>query len=354
MKSRLLVIGDLSSIHLKMWTDSLFGEYEVYAITMASENLTKIPNENVYFCKSLPISKLTSIFSYFFVNKVVNEVTPDLIHAHYASSYGLMGAYAKAKHKVLSAWGSDVNDIDDSWYRKFIMSYVVKRYDVINCASKDIENKLNLLDASLVLDTFQYGVDIDVIPVKLKSEFNDPPVFISNRGFDPLYRIDDIVMGFDLYCQKGGTGKLQVFGFGCERDVERVKILITKLDNKNIVFYGKVDKATLMDYLSLADVYISIPNKDGAPLSLYEAMHVGLYPVVSSINSNIETFSSGHASFVDTCSPEEISETLLHIPTLITECNYQEVNRELVATKYSYKNNIDKIKGIYRSLITQG
>ena len=44
------------------------------------------------------------------VKELINEIKPDILHAHYASSYGLLGALANYHPYIISVWGSDVYD----------------------------------------------------------------------------------------------------------------------------------------------------------------------------------------------------------------------------------------------------
>ena len=40
--------------------------------------------------------------------KTIKDFKPNILHAHYASSYGILGYLIKFKPFILSVWGSDI------------------------------------------------------------------------------------------------------------------------------------------------------------------------------------------------------------------------------------------------------
>ena len=64
------------------------------------------------------------------VKELINEIKPDILHAHYASSYGLLGALANYHPYIISVWGSDVYDFPiKSPIHKMIIKYNLKKAD---------------------------------------------------------------------------------------------------------------------------------------------------------------------------------------------------------------------------------
>jgi len=42
------------------------------------------------------------------VRRLLGRIKPDIVHAHYATGYGLLGSLAASSPYVLSVWGSDI------------------------------------------------------------------------------------------------------------------------------------------------------------------------------------------------------------------------------------------------------
>ena len=82
------------------------------------------------------------------------KFNPDLIHAHYASSYGFIAFLTRFKPFILSAWGSDIYDFPN---RNFINHSLTKKvlgsativcstsYAMKNIIEKDFKLKMLLL-----------------------------------------------------------------------------------------------------------------------------------------------------------------------------------------------------------------
>ncbi|MUK39974.1 glycosyltransferase [Aliivibrio fischeri] len=347
---KLLVLGDLASVHMKRWTDYLGCDYEIYGFTFAETNVTSIPKSNVLFYSSNFHKKTWCITAVRQLLKFFRDVKPDVVHVHYASSYGLLASFLKTNKKVLSAWGSDVNYCQNSFLRRILMRYTLASYPVVNCASKALAARAVAISSHPRYEVFQYGIDIN-ISVKRGQEKVSNPTFIINRGFLDIYRVDYVVREFDQYLSNGGKGTLLVYGYGSQKDESRVCGTINECKNKHSIFFkGKVKHSVLFDSMSNAQYYISIPTTDGAPLALYEAMHIGLYPIVSNIESNRETFSMGYAEFLHDDSVGSLTTIFSNLTRKDIDTKEVEINRRIVKESYNYQKNTSRMKDIYSDL----
>src|SRR5690606_14690363 len=85
-----------------------------------------------------------------------------ILHAHYATSYGLIGALSGFKPFVLSVWGADVYDFPRrSKLHKKLFQYNLKKADLILSTSEIMRNELKKYTAKEVLVT-PFGVDTSV------------------------------------------------------------------------------------------------------------------------------------------------------------------------------------------------
>ena len=350
---KLLVLGDLSSIHLKKWTETLHDDYEIFGFTFSDRNITTIKNDNIIFYKGWGHKKTWCISAVFSLQRFFRDVLPDVVHVHYASSYGLLGAFLRTHGKVLSVWGSDVNYCQHSWLRRVLMSWTLKSYPVVNCASNALKVRAEQLCNSPEYAVFQYGIDVNIPSRDLLSltEKVDSPTFLINRGFLDIYRVDFVITEFDRYLSEGGSGTLKIFGYGSPSDTQRVQSTVANVEHpRAIAFHGTVSPSDLFKHMLEANYYISIPTVDGAPLALYEALHIGLYPIVSDIESNRETFKEGHAAFVSEYQEGSLSKVFHSVAKIGQNSNFLLANRNLVAKKYNFQTNIQRIKQIYTRL----
>ncbi|WP_159656083.1 glycosyltransferase [Vibrio atypicus] len=350
---KLLVLGDLASVHMKRWTDCLDSSYETFAFTFAESNVTSILDSNVYFYSSIFHKKSWCVTAIRQLITFFDRVKPDVVHVHYASSYGLLASFLKTNRKVLSAWGSDINYCERSVLRRLLMRYTLSSYPIVNCASKALAARAEAISTHPSYEVFQYGIDTSISVKPIQHDVASP-IFIINRGFLDIYRVDYVVREFDQYLTNGGKGTLLVYGYGKQTDEERVREAIKSCDNRHsILFKGKVEHSVLFEFMRNAQYYISIPTTDGAPLALYEAMHIGLYPVVSDIESNRETFSEGYAEFLSDDRKASLAVILERLVKYGVETKAIEANRTIVQQKYNYQKNTSRMKRIYEGLLQQ-
>ncbi|WP_159739444.1 glycosyltransferase [Vibrio atypicus] len=347
---KILILGDLASIHTRRWTDCLGDGYEVFGFTFAETNCTTIPDSNVFFYQSSFHKKTWCVTAVRQLLTFFRDVKPDIVHVHYASSYGLLASFLNTEKKVLSVWGSDVNYCQRSLLRRTLMRYTLSSYPVVNCASKALATRAEAISTHPYYEVFQYGIDT-AIPVKSSEYEVLNPIFIINRGFLNIYRVDYVVREFDQYLTDGGKGTLLVYGYGSKADETRVREVIESCHNKHsILFKGKVEHSALLDAMRKAQYYISIPTTDGAPLALYEAMHIGLYPIVSDIESNRETFSTGYSKFLSDDNNGSLAKVLSSLVRRGIDDKAIVYNRMIVNKTYNYQKNTARIKEIYDKL----
>ena len=186
----------------------------------------------------------------------------------------------------------------------------------INVPTNDLRDKLRFFSVDeSKLNIFQYGICFNEIPVK--HVFNDPIIrFVSNRNWQTLYNIDIIVKAFGqlFEVQQLEGVELHIYGGGSVKDNNRIESLIRQLSpfvQSKIIVHGKTSHPKLLSELHHYDFFISIPNMDGLPLSLLEAMYAGLIPVVNFLPTYSECLDSKSAIFINNNSVKELSDKLL-------------------------------------------
>ncbi|MDQ9894055.1 glycosyltransferase, partial [Acinetobacter baumannii] len=66
------------------------------------------------------------------IKKIIYDIKPDILHAHYASSYGLIGSLVNYKPYIISAWGTDTYEFPNNGFiQKYIIKYNLKKADYI-------------------------------------------------------------------------------------------------------------------------------------------------------------------------------------------------------------------------------
>ena len=223
------------------------------------------------------------------LRRVLDEIKPDVFHAHYAVEHGFYGALAGYHPYVISAWGSDLLVESHKTLGHRIAKWALSKADLVTGN-----------DASLVRRAVELGVPsekaavvhLGIEPVFLAagahsvnlSEDTKGLVVISDRAHEPLYNIDTILRAF-AGLRSDFRVRLVVAGEGSQQPMLWSVADEIGLDDTAVQFAGHRDRGWLANALSTADVYVSVPSSDSLALSNLEAMAAGAFPIVSDLPS---------------------------------------------------------------------
>ncbi len=150
-ENRILFLADINSIHTERWVKGLIdkGYYVgLFSLTKRtsdwSVNLKNFTFHSFGATKnSFSLTKKFSKISYFFAkNEMITffkSFQPNIVHAHYASSYGMLARKLNFDKIVLSVWGSDVYEFPKrSVIHRILFNKILKTATVICSTSVDM------------------------------------------------------------------------------------------------------------------------------------------------------------------------------------------------------------------------
>ena len=222
---------------------------------------------------------------------VLDEIRPDVFHAHYAVEHGFYGATAGFHPYVVSAWGSDLLVESHKTVGWRIASWALSKADLVTGN-----------DASLVKRAVELGVlperatvvhlgieriflDTGAQSVNLRDDESAPPILISDRALERLYNVGLVLEAFAEARRSHPEARLIIAGTGSQRELLVAQSLAKLNLSKSVEFAGYLDAATLAPRLAQANVYVSVPSSDSLALSNLEAMAAGAFPIVSDLPS---------------------------------------------------------------------
>jgi glycosyltransferase involved in cell wall biosynthesis len=302
------IVGPLTSQHIQQWYKKFNDQVlnmpvHVFTVHPGGESL---PDNFIIHSAKITGSRLDFLFLMpvllcFFLLK-----RPKIVNFHFVSSYGLL-ALLLPKHNsafFLHTWGSDVNMTYDAMpgLKCRLASKALKKMDWINAPANHIKRKLVAIGAAEEkIDVYQYGVDVDFIRRLVREKQALPLVFVSNRNWQAIYRIPALVEAFlEWQTRTPKHAELWLFGSGSDADRAAVTDVIKRYDpevQSKIKIMGYTPKHEMLEKIAAAHFFVSIPTRDGSPVSLLEAMLLRLYPIVSDIDANKEILSDKTALF---------------------------------------------------------
>lgn len=360
---RVLLLSDTFSEHTEKWALGLASKgvmvglfsfnkatYPWYAnnprITLLHEPLEKLDTEHkLAYLKFLKPLK-----------KAIQSFQPDVLHAHYATSYGLIGALSKFKPFVISAWGTDVMKFPQkNAINRFILKYNLKSANVICATSNTIKDYLTPITSKPV-KVIPFGVNFSEFYKKEVNRQYAKPTFVFGciKSLESIYNIDITIKAFAnlklKYPEK--PMKLMVVGQGSE--CENLKKLVSELNIQNeVLFTGRIPFHEVPNYFNQIDVLINISNYESFGVSVIEAMACEKPVIATNTGGLKEIIENNHyGSLVEVGNVEQTvtaMELYLLNPSLTEQVG--KAAYEKVKQKYNWEDNLTEMIEIYKQLM---
>src|ERR1019366_9013991 len=141
------MLSDINSAHIQKWAIALSQkgiEIGIYSISKPTANWYS--KYNIQLLNSSNISASTLNSNLFLklnylkllpaLKKAINDFKPDIVHAHYATSYGLLAAFSGFHPMIITGWGADIFDSPKNYFIKKLLLVSLKRADAITVLSE--------------------------------------------------------------------------------------------------------------------------------------------------------------------------------------------------------------------------
>lgn len=349
---KILYLSDAQSIHTIRWAE--WARESGNEVHIASFRENSIKGVTVHKLSTFGLGKLGYIMAIPRLRKLFRGIKPDIVHAQYVTSYGLLASVTNMHPLVVTAWGSDVlTSPKESILSKYLVKYALSRADKITTVAehmnKAIEEYSSFKKKPIAIPM---GVDLEEFPFPVSQRTSVPPLkIISTRGFKPVYDVRTILDAVRLVKDAGLQVHLDLVGEGPLK--KQLESHVNYLGIQDIVtFHGKVKFSQLKELLSDAHVFISSSHSDGNNVSLNEAMALGCFPIATNIPANQQWIThEDNGLLYDSGNALMLSGMLKRFYCSGTEFDkVAKKNRELIAEFANWKSNTEKMWAIYSEL----
>src|SRR3989440_6761122 len=302
---RVSLCGDGHSPHTYRWANAVADRGHEVAVVWENQDLTgadfnryrdsiahhrhvrATPQRQPWM---LPLAPVTA-------RRLARTLKPDLVHGLYLSGYGWTAHALRMRPFVLSALGSDVLDLDrrtalsfpagaGTAYGAWRTRRAVAGADVVFADSAAIADAVVRQVPSAHTRIVRFGVEIRPLMPAARSEWRrrlrvDENAFValSSRVIQANYNIDTIIRAFAEIHDRIAGSILVLKEYPPSSDVDyrrRCFELIDELDiGDSVRTVGELEPEELLELHAAADVYISVPSRDGTAVSVLEAMVAG-------------------------------------------------------------------------------
>lgn len=368
-KIKILFLADANSPHTLRWAKSLDGvgicisifclhkiDLSLYSsnpeINLFSLNITREiqskPEDN--FSKIIYLKAIRE------VKKIIKKFNPDIVHSHYASSYGLIGALSGFHPYIISMWGSDVFRFPNySFLHKSVLKFNLSRADKLLSTSCSMSSEAKkYTDKDIVVTPF--GIDVNRFkPQKVETIFAEKDIVIGTiKTLEKIYGIDYLIKAFKIVKMKLPDEhiKLLIAGEGTLRN--KLERLVYEIELKDdTVFTGYIKHDEIQNYHNMLDIYVAVSLQESFGVAILEASACGKPVIVSNVGGLPEVVDNGKTGIiVEKENSEQIADALI---TLITNPDLRikmgNYGRMKVLDEYNWDSSVKKMLLIYNDLL---
>lgn len=364
---KILLISDPSNPHTIKWANSLSkAGIEIFLFGL-SKYVENDYNENIQI-ESLKTPSgikarlsgnilkgvyLTSIPK---LKKICKMFRPDLIHAHYAGSYGLIASLINYHPFILSVWGIDISIYPKtSILHKKIIQYVLGKADYILATSNALrEETLNYTDKKITVTPF--GIDVEKFKPAEKGKKNDEIVIGTVKRLEKKYGIEKLLKVFAVLKEKHVKPKLKLVLVGEGTLRSTLEKLAEKLGiSDETSFVGSVSSNKVNEYHNRMDIEVYLSKTESFGVSVLEAQACAKPVVVNNVGGLPEVIVNGKTGF--TVSPGDTNETVEALERLIFDKKLRTKmgtnGRENVINNFNWENSVGGMIDIYKSVVAE-
>lgn len=364
------MLADPDSVHTEKWAKSLAnkgieififgltdyqeGKYEGYKnISVYSIGYDK-QKYNTY---SKDVSKaLNYIKTISTLKRIIKEFSPTIMHAHFASSYGLIGALSGFKPFIISCWGYDIVSFPKkSFIHRCIMKYNFSKANKILTTSYYMKDEVALYSDKNV-EVTPFGIDIEKFkPCKVEGAlFNPNDIVIGTvKALEEVYGIEYLIKAFKSVRDENEELSLKLLLVGGGPQENELKKLVKTLDIEDeVIFAGRVKHEEVINFHNMIDISVYLSNNESFGVAVIEASACGKPVVVSNVGGLPEVVRDGLTGYV--VPKGDIASAVKAIQLLVKDANLRKIigenGRKYVMQNYNWDGNVQAMINIYEAL----
>ena len=358
---KVLLLSDPGSIHTIRWGNALsqrgievgiFG-YSPYD-PRDYDTQTKIFSENFQSRSILDKAKYLTLMGK--LKRVIAGFSPDLVHAHYGSSYALLGNLSGFQPFIISVWGTDVYEFPK---KNMLFKYILKRNlaaakRILSTSSAMAEETRKYMKANRKIDVTPFGIDVEVFRKKATARPTGIVTVGTIKTLSRNYGIDLLIMAFNEVRKKCPALGLKLVIGGDGEDRDYLMSLTRQLNIQNTVeFLGKIEHAKVPDILNSLDIFVALSFSESFGVAVIEASACELPTVVSDAGGLPEVVDDNRTGFVVPIGDYKMAAAAIERLALDEglRAKMGKAGNEKVRKFYDWNKNVSRVIEIYHEVL---
>lgn len=364
---RVLLLSDPSNPHTIKWVNSLKNKgIEVYLFGLSKYDPSQYHSDVSIYSFNTPefietkfngsLLKIYYLMSIPILLNLIRKIKPDIVHAHYASSYGLLGAFGRIHPFIISVWGTDVYIFPKlSSLHKNILKYSLSRADLITSTSfKMAEETKKYTDK--FIKVIPFGIVTDRMKKSTsRSIFQGKNIVIGTiKNLEHKYGHKYLFQAFAILLKKYPDVNLKLLIIGSGSMKNELDHYSKELSiNDNIVFTGAIPHSLISEYHNMMDIEVYLSDYESFGVSVVEASACEKPVVVSDVGGLPEVVISGQTGFVVPAGDIYSAVEALEILILDEELRVQfgKAGRKKIMELYNWNDNLNEMIKLYENTV---
>lgn len=287
------------------------------------------------------------------VKNIISRFSPDIVHAHYATGYGLWGYKQKTAPLILTVWGTD---IADALAGKMIIAPIVRRAlkkaRFITSASIFMMEQTAGFEPSVKdrLVHIPFGIPLES-DVPLPDNDSDTVKLIFAKLFYPFYAPEMVLRAFAKALGRVPNIRLTMIGGGPLHD--RLLKLTDELNLTHAVnICGLVEMSESSRLIRNSDIMLMPSEKESFGVAALEAAAAGV-PVIATKVGGIPEIVEDKYNGILIAPGDEKALTAAIIQLAedpIMRSRMGEAGRKIARERYDFEKCLDQMEGLYREV----
>jgi glycosyltransferase involved in cell wall biosynthesis len=365
---KILLLTDINSPHSRKWATGLAERgirIGIFSISSPVEDWYTASAIEVFVpVKFNPGAFSSGIFRKIkylklvpYLGKVIREFKPDVLHAHYASSYGLLGALSGFHPYVLSVWGSDIYFFPRiPVLGPMILKFNFRKADKILSTSQAMAGVIHRYTGKGICIT-PFGIDLTAFRVLPAGQVFGPGDLVIGtvKALEQVYGVEILIRAFQLLKKKlpGLPVKLLIVGGGSLEKNLKSMVMQSGLE-KEVIFTGKVSHTEVPRYYNSMEIFAALSLSESFGVSVLEASACEKPVVVSDAGGLPEVVVDGQTGFIVPAGNAEKAmeaiEKLVRDKALRNEMGKN--GRNFVSQNFNVLNSVDRMVAAYEECVS--
>jgi L-malate glycosyltransferase len=364
---KILLLSNLGSSHTYKWAESLArrglsvcvvgmgGDYDPQLYAAQSNIIVRsLGIDSSTITKEIGnVTKLSYLKKLPRVKREIRSFRPDIVHAHFASSNGLLGSLSNFRPLIVSVWGSDVFDFPEiSPLHRALLRFNLSRADRILSTSVIMARQTNRFTHKPV-EVTPFGVDIHQFSPMTRVVH--PGIVIGTvKTLEPKYGVEYLLHAFKVLSGRNPqlTLNLLVVGGGSQR--EQLETLAARLGiQESVTFTGHVPYREIARWHNMIDVSVFTSESESFGVAAVEASACGNPVVAANVGGLPEVVEHGVTGFI--VPPRDPHKTADAIEKLVLDGSLRacmgSAGRERVKKLFNWDDNVSQMIEIYDSTL---